>query len=500
MKSFHNVVQKFVTGGLLLIVAFTATYIPQPFNEIKEAHALASGSVVSVPISDANSTVTSGTTGATAASTATSAGFDGTINYKELTADMLLWAMAKQTLSNMVSSIVNWINTGFEGSPSFVQDLDRFLLNTADETLGRFLAEMEDLSFLCDPFRLDVRIALATIKSETRNNNAPSCTVSGALEYIESFMSGNFYDGGWEAWLEITTAPETYTSYGQYLTAERLAEAKVEEAKTRESTLLGYGSGFLSSRICETIGGQGSMQNCVISTPGKAIQEALSFQLEVGGRVLIEADEIGEIIGALFNQLTQTAITGAAGLLGLTSGTGQTYEGYESGSYLGDLALESTVDQTQFLEDMEDALATEERYREEAIAAYPLLLEFAATSSPAHPLRKAAALDEAENILRLLPVINANISGLRDLIARQNRLPDPSADTEVTRNERMAIAQEYTRLRLHNEAIVNAQINNWRRYTREVPITEDEEARRRAEEAQETLDQIEANTSNNNNN
>ena len=496
MNSFHNIVQKITTGLILLIVAFVTTYTPQPFNEIKKAHALASGSVVSVPISDANSTVTSATTGSTAASTGVSAGLQTTLNYKELTLDGLMWAMAKQTLSNMVSSIINWINTGFEGSPSFVQDLDRFLLNSADETLGLFLEQMADLSFLCDPFRLDVRIALATVKSETRDNNAPSCTITGALENIESFMAGNFNDGGWDAWLEITTQPETYTAYGQYLTSERLANAKVEQAKKRESTLLNYGSGFLSSRICEAIGGQGTMKNCVISTPGKAIQEALSFQLEVGGHVLIEADEIQEILAALFSQLTKTAITGAAGLLGLSGGTGQTYEGYASGSYLGDVALENTIDQEEFVMDMEDALVTERRYREEARTAYPLLLEFAASSSPAHPLRKAAALDEADNILRLLPVLVENIAVLEDLLARQARLPDPAGDTEVTRRERQAIAQEYARLELHSDAIVDAQINNWKRYTREVPIEPDPEARRRADEAQATLDAIEANTAN----
>ena len=499
MNSFHNIVQKFATGLILLIVAFTATYIPQPFNEIKEAHALASGSVVSDPGNTAVNTVTAGTTGSTAASTGVSAGLQTTLNYKELTLDGLMWAMAKQTLSNMVTSIINWINTGFEGSPSFVQDLDRFLLNAADETLGLYLEQMADLSFLCDPFRLDVRIALATIKSETRDNSAPSCTITGALENIESFMSGNFNEGGWDAWLEITTKPETYTAYGQYLTSERLAESKVEEAKKRESTLLNYGSGFLSSRICESVGGEGTMQNCVISTPGKAIQEALSFQLEVGGRVLIEADEIQEILAALFSQLTQTAITGAAGLLGLSGGTGQTYEGYESGSYLGDVALENTIDQEEFVGDMESALATERRYRDAAVHAYPLLLEFAATSSPAHPLQKAAARDEAEIIITILPGIYRNIAAVEDLLARQARLPDPAADTEVTKRERQAIAEEYARLELHNDALVNAQINNWERYIREVPPPEeDPEARQRAEEAQATLDAIEANTASNN--
>src|SRR3990167_7072201 len=111
MNSFHNIVQKITTWLILLIVAFVTTYTPQPFNEIKKAHALASGSVVSVPISDANSTVTSATTGSTAASTGVSAGLQTTLNYKELTLDGLMWAMAKQTLSNMVSSIINWINT-----------------------------------------------------------------------------------------------------------------------------------------------------------------------------------------------------------------------------------------------------------------------------------------------------------------------------------------------------------------------------------------------------
>ena len=81
----------------------------------------------------------------------------------------------------------------------------------------------------------------------------------------------------------------------------------------RETLTLSFGDGFLSQKECDENGA-----NCTINTPGKAISEALTFHLSVGTRTLIEADEINEIISALFSQLALKAISGVGGLLGMS--------------------------------------------------------------------------------------------------------------------------------------------------------------------------------------
>ena len=57
-------------------------------------------------------------------------------------------------------SVVNWINSGFKGNPSFVTNTEQFLLNTADITVGDFLMNEPALDFLCDPFKIQVKLAI----------------------------------------------------------------------------------------------------------------------------------------------------------------------------------------------------------------------------------------------------------------------------------------------------------------------------------------------------
>lgn len=497
--NIHKIIERVVFGIIAICFSFTATYVPNSFSNVKQAEAAGAMGIVEDIYVGAQTTFLNATALASKAYQAVSAWADTYIQSKEAYLDGIAWVMAKAILSNMARSIVNWINTGFEGSPSFVQDMRGFLLTTADEVLGQYLLDMDELAFLCDPFRLDVRIALATVLDQTRDNTAPSCTLTGALANIESFMAGNFSDGGWDAWLSITTQPETYTAYGQFLTSERLAKAKAEEAKINQKAELSYGGGFLSSKICELIEGEseGGRESCVISTPGKVIQDALTFQLSTGPESLIAADEINEILAALFTYLQQEAITGAAGLLGLSEGTGYTTEGYTSGSYLGDMVLEGNLDTNRFRETVVEGLSLEREYYAAATEALPLLIAYVSTSSDADPTRKDNARDEIERINRLLPQISANISALESVLSRWDGLPAVNADTDATSRQRRQIIEDYSRLELHHEVTIEADKLAWTRIIRTTrPLEADTtEADNEVNETQATLNQIEANTS-----
>jgi hypothetical protein len=127
------------------------------------------------------------------------------------------------------------------------------------------------------------------------------------------------------------------------LSAQAGARARIVNAQGEEIKLLEFGDGFLSGEICEIVHGASSpREDCFITKPGKIIEEALSFNLDSGRQSLIAADEINEIIAALLGQLAQTVMTGAAGLLGLSDGTGYTYTGFEGGSYLDNMVASST--------------------------------------------------------------------------------------------------------------------------------------------------------------
>jgi hypothetical protein len=441
MDTFFAILKKSLVVTIFVIFAFVGTYIPQNWNLVEVAHAGGpmGGSTLFAQIKNTTETIgTNAATSATAGFTAlTSAGTASGV-IKDI-ADAVFWAAAKGIVSSMVSSIVSWINSGFKGSPAFVTDLDGFLLSAADETFGSYLQELGGIaSFICSPFSLDVRLALAIQYQQVRNQEAaPTCTLTGALANIEEFLSGagglgSFSDnGGWNNLIKITSQSSTYTPYGAVLSAQAEMSARLRNAEGEEIALLGFGDGFLSMESCETVPGPGGEQEvCTITTPGQVIEESLSFNLTAGQRTLIEADEVNEIVGALMGQLAKKAITGAGGLLGLSPGTGYTNPIYENGSFVSDIRVEAeelNADRIKVM--LEDDIATQISF-EDLIADgdYVSLLDAYSVNTAHTDRAKGLALDAIDDITVIENAIADNLIILNQMLAT---LIDVNASNEV---------------------------------------------------------------------
>jgi len=236
--------------------------------------------------------------------------------FKEFALDNIAFMLARAAVNKMVQSTVRWINSGFKGSPSFVTDLDGFLLNVADEVAGDFIDGTE-LGFLCSPFQLNIRAALATQYYQTGSQRDPyACTLSGVVDNV-----GDFIDDGnvnsWGRWFQVTTRPQN-NQYGAFALAQGELDARITNARGEEIQLLNFSGGFLSFEECTQLEGGG--EECTITTPGRVIADSLNKSLGAGQDSLIQADEINEIVGALLGQLVNQVLGGAGGLLGASSG------------------------------------------------------------------------------------------------------------------------------------------------------------------------------------
>jgi hypothetical protein len=331
MDTLFNILKKSLVFSTILVFTFVFTYVPQHHNQPHQA--LAFGDIdpdlpTLIPIY---------------ATTAISATADSVNTTKETVLDGIASAIRGAIVSTLVASTLNWINSGFEGSPAFVQDLRRTLLEVADIAAGEFIAGIGEVgSFICSPFQLDIQIALAIEYQRIRENRPlGECRITEVIDNIEDFYDG-VSSGGLEDWIAVTQNPSQYTPYGQLLTAQEAMQMNLLREEEKKRTELNWGQGIQSGKICETIEGpRGSKINCIISKPGRVIAEALNKSIGAGQDQLIAADEINEIVGALIGQLARKAITGSAGLLGLSSGTGYTYTGFAGGSYLNAAVAES---------------------------------------------------------------------------------------------------------------------------------------------------------------
>lgn len=348
MKRFITLLQQQISGIVVLaLVIASIGFTPiTPTLETQKAHALGFGGG---PVTVVGGTGTIQDTISAGANT-TVAGIQTALSIKELSLDPIAHALAKMLLKSMTQSILNWINSGFQGSPAFVTDLKQFLLDQADALVGDFIYNDPALNFLCSPFQLDVKVALSTTYQEKTHEgfgNEAQCTLTGVTENIESFLAGDSFDP--QNWFEVTQNP-TNTPTGAYLAAEGEMYARIADAEGNTVNELEWGQGFLSFKVCsDTDVATGAQTDCDITTPGQVIADQVNKSLGAGQDALIEADEINEIIGAFFAQLAQQAITGINGLLGLSqpgSGSGSPAESVSpcgtTGSYLDELCDEGS--------------------------------------------------------------------------------------------------------------------------------------------------------------
>lgn len=270
---------------------------------------------------------------------------------KEYVGDMVAYTIPKMILRKMTSDIVQWINSGFEGSPAFIQNPGDYFADLGDQILGTFI-DGTALGFLCDPFRLNIQFAFQYQYSVYQYNG---CRLTGIVKNVEDFTRGNFLEGGWDGWFSMTTGA-TNNPYGSYLAADQAFNMQLAGRRNLASMQLGWNKGFLSWEQCQeegrpaptldwngnnptgNVGGdagtlvdniQGSQtevygppppppptKHCKTVTPGSVIETQLNNQLSSGTRQLEIADELNEIVNALVAQLLTQVITGAQGLAG----------------------------------------------------------------------------------------------------------------------------------------------------------------------------------------
>lgn len=260
-------------------------------------------------------------------------------HFKEWVGDGLVKYIAQTTLRGITQSVVNWINNDFRGSPSFVTNPEGFLSNLANKVIGKTISEIDPL--WCEPFRLQMNTAFGVGYGFKGAEEELGCKLTDVIANVQgaydSFVGGNFTQGGWKSWISITGNQQS-NGYGAYLNTVNKIDASIITAGGREIKLLDWGQGFRSWRKCEIPGPEviatdrhganildpddpykyvmkpgPCEKEGPIETPGSIIQDNLKQALGSDLMGLNFADEINEIIAALANKMVQKVMTSGLG-------------------------------------------------------------------------------------------------------------------------------------------------------------------------------------------
>lgn len=365
---------------------------------------------------------------------------------KDYILDTLVWEVGNLAIQSMTRSIVNWINSGFQGSPAFVTDLNQNLRGVQDAVARRFFDALAAQDITETPGQdrvLDaVRLAYYLRTSPESFYTRYPYTLYEVSPDPESYLAGDFSQGGWNAWFETVMNPQN-NPFGANDLLNRELDAVVSSATNNRIQELSWNRGFLSWRgECQQyapadptgqpppIDGElegspeylGNEDNCVaydIRTPGSVIMEQLNDRLGDNVNRLVSADEFNEIVGALLNQLVLQVLGGGEGGGGLagvsqpTSGGGSSFLNRattpSTGSNIG-ATFATTV--SRQLTQLREFQANWERIR---TAAQGALSRCGASGTP-NPQevidRAAARLTKAADAIAAVEAIQAEINAL----------------------------------------------------------------------------------------
>ena len=262
----------------------------------------------------------------------------------------------KMLLQKLTVSTVNWINSGFNGGPAFVQDPSKFFGDIAQNQILQFGAEINGIS----PFSKDwiINNALAYKKKFADNatyslnemiaQTTPSCEgADGIVTGCDEKFAQDFSVGGWNAWTAVTQVPANNPLGAKLMfdneIQKRLAGTSQSVAQdTRDA--LQAANGFLGDYRCaDPIGVTKAQDDAALRgtpskklcnrweyvTPGSmvayAAQNVIGYQSQSYLNVQDLNDAVAAITDALLNQFSSTTMEKGFANLGNQGADGTLY-------------------------------------------------------------------------------------------------------------------------------------------------------------------------------
>lgn len=302
---------------------------------------------------------------------------------KECIGDQLQYLISQALIATITSSMIDWINNGFDGGPGYITNYGQFFGNIANNVALNFILGDELSGSLCSPFQLPVRQAL--IQRYQQGNNFSQRISCSLGDVIGPFLQGDFSQGGWNTLFRLSLEPQNNPYYA-YLSA--VDEQAARTATEQQNRYLETSDGFYSQGTCDYGGfatpgfnpnaqgvsySSGSREGCLtsggtwrITNPASQVNQVTARVLGIPLDQLVQNDEIGQSLNALFGSLIQQAFTSLQGLGGLSSRTSSS--AFNGQSYLERLTTETgaasyTAAKNTLLSDINGSIQSEEDFR-----------------------------------------------------------------------------------------------------------------------------------------
>ncbi len=227
--------------------------------------------------------------------------------------DSMAYCIVNSLVEYVANSTIAWANTGFNGSPSFISNTDNFFENIADTEAGNFINSLAGTVTgggvnLCSKLNVSIQLGLSNYYSKSAKIDKSSCTLTKIVKNVDSFMDGNFEEGGWTGWFSMTQNASNNRIGATILATDELY-ARISAKNNTAKLELGLNNGFLNYKKCDKKSdGTTDEKSCKTLTPGTVIQSSLEKSLNLPKDRLVLAQKFDQVIESVVNNLIKVAL------------------------------------------------------------------------------------------------------------------------------------------------------------------------------------------------
>ncbi len=206
----------------------------------------------------------------------------------------------------IADATIEWANRGFNGNPAFVDNPELFFESLADQEAGAFIQGLAKNTLgvnVCEPFRVQVAINLRNAYSR-RGEFQGQCSLDQVVNNIDSFVNGNFAEGGWKGWFEFTQYDQN-NPRGLEQIANNYMYSQIQKKQNNLQLQLGWNKGYLSYQKCTD---PKNPKTCSVTTPGSLIENQLTKTLNLGKDRLVLAEKFDQVVDAVISNLIKIAL------------------------------------------------------------------------------------------------------------------------------------------------------------------------------------------------
>ena len=347
------------------------------------------------------------------------------------------------------------MNGGFNGQGAIIQNVREFLAEGTDAVMEDFL--QNQLSGLCSPMKQNTQVLLLTqYQYETNFGARSQCGLSSSEIAAKNGGTASYETFIGSAWDTSKSDMGTY-----YVKADE-ARTRIANYTNSQTLRIGADGIYRDNVKCED--GSDPISGYCKNDSGKVVADSSLYKHELQAALqqprdqLLNADEIGELIDAITASVSQVALQGIDGLLGLSKKQGS------QGSYLDSMIEQTTgvaqgAAQDAISGDITNAISVEEAYRDTIDSVIQNLTATRNTYASAYACYQgksglsSVALQSMDNATSTIAtVLNPQI---KSLIALKNASQDSidqlqiingQAQSALTQDDIIAVNQSFTTL------------------------------------------------------